>query len=282
MQNKRFISLAVFAIGMAAASLSFAGNSNGCQGNCAGGDTTNQGGNGYGGAGVGIGVGLGGNGGQGGAGGAVVGSGNSTATGGSVLGSGNSSVRTDVTTAQGQQQGQGQSQTAKGGNASQGQAQSSRNDNRSSAAGNTTATEVNVSGDTVSYNAARIPVATAYAPNISPTALCMGSTSAGIQTGSLGVSLGSSWTDANCVQLEQVRTAAAVLGDRETAAEMMCSVSDAYREARDRTGKPCGVATSVKMGAGVEGVIPVAVAQHKPEETDPIKRFRLGLPPLAR
>ena len=281
MQKNRFVSLAVFAAGMAAASLSFAGNSNGCQGNCAGGDTT-TGGNGYGGSGVGlgVGVGIGGAGGAGGSatGGSVVGSGNSSATGGSVLGSGNSSVRTDVNTSQGQKQ--GQSQVAKGGNAQQGQSQSSRNDNRSSAAGNTTATEVNVAGDSVAYQAARIPVATAYAPNISPTALCMGSSSLGVQSAVAGISVGSSWTDNNCMQLEQVRTAAAVLGDRETAAEMMCGVSDAYREARSRTGKPCGGA--VKVGAGVEGVYTPAIASVKPEETDPIKRFRLGLPPLSR
>lgn len=209
----------------------------------------------------------------------MVGSGNSSATGGAVVGSGNST--------QGQQQGQGQSQVAKGGNANQGQSQSSRNDNKSNASnqnsnansGNNAQTSVAVTGDSVSYQAARIPVATAYAPNIAPTALCALGVSAGGQGMAFGFSIGGSYIDSNCQQLEQVRTAAAVLGDRETAAEMMCGISDAYREARTRSGKPCG--SSVKMGAGVENVQPQQ-ASVKPEEMDPIKRFRLGLPPLMK
>ena len=44
--------------------------------------------------------------------------------------------------------------------------------------------------------------------------------------------------------LEQVRTVAAVLGDKEIAAEMMCEVK-AYAEARARVGKPCGSTKAV-------------------------------------
>ena len=217
----------IIAAALLAASMSAmaAQTNNGCQGNCpSGGDTVNQGGNGYGqggngygGAGgsavagaVGIGIaaggaggsggsgGAGGSGGQGGAGGSVLGSGNSSAAGGAVVGSGNSS-----------------------------------NANQSSAAGNTTS--VSVAGDTVSYRAA---ASTAYAPPIAPTALCMGSSSAGGTGMTFGFSIGTSWTDSNCMRLEQVRTVATVLKDPETAAAMMCAV-DAYREAREKIGKPC-------------------------------------------
>lgn len=225
---------------------------NGCQGNCPGGDTvnntTNQGGIGYGGTGIGVGGsgfggaggnggagGAGGAGGQGGSGGAVVGSGNSAASGGSVTGSGNSANvnRNDVS----QGQDQAQRQTANGGNA-KASGGNSRNDNASSAQGNTTNTNVAVAGDQVTYQAARIPVSTAYAPPIAPTALCMGSSSAGGTGMTFGFSIGTSWTDSNCMLLEQVRTVAVVLADKETAATMMCSV-EAYRDAREKSGKPC-------------------------------------------
>ncbi len=101
---------------------SYAGNSNGCQGNCpsdgggataTGGNATGgngYGGNGYGtggdasavGVGLGVGVGYGGEGGKGGAGGAggnasAVGLGGSGGAGGSVHGSGNSNNRNDAT-----------------------------------------------------------------------------------------------------------------------------------------------------------------------------------------
>lgn len=215
---------------------------NGCQGNCPTdtGGTVNEGGTGgtayggYGGIGIG-GVGIGGNGGAGGQGGSGGSGGNASATGGgggSVVGSGNSSNRNDLS------QGQGQSQSNK-----QGQSQSSKNDNRSSAtntnsnssSGNSSNTQVG--GDTYvsSYRAA---TSTAFAPSIAPTAVCMGSSSAGASGMSFSVSLGSSWTDGNCMLLEQVRTVAVVLADKETASAMMCTV-DAYRIAREKGGKPC-------------------------------------------
>ena len=77
--------------------------------------------------------------------------------------------------------------------------------------------------------------------------------------------------------LEQVRSVAAVLGDKETAAEMMCGV-DSYREARARTGKPCGGKAPASTASTTYD--PIMTAANKPEETDPIKRYRLGLPPL--
>lgn len=263
----------------------FAAQTNtGCQGNCPGDSITNQGGVGYGGNGgnatagaVGIAIagggtgGSGGAGGAGGAGGSVVGSGNSSATGGAVVGSGNST--------QGQQQGQ----VANGGNANQGQSQSSNSGvkgsgnsantvsgNGGNAAGNTTKTEVTVTGGDTTYQAARIPVATAYAPNIVATALCKFGVSGGGQGMTFGFSVGVSITDENCMLLEQVRTVSVILGQKEVAQEMMMAVP-AYAEAVARM-------KGVKATAGTD-VKPVSV-QAKAEYTDPIIRSRLGLPPL--
>lgn len=249
----RMKKLVLIAVAMLAMSAQAAQTNNGCQGNCpdSGGTTTNQGGIGYGGTGVGIGIGgsggaggnggaggAGGAGGQGGAGGNVVGSGNSSATGGSVLGSGNS--RNDLSQGQGQHQGQSQSANNK-----QGQSQNSRNDNQSSAsnantnsnAGNNSAQSTQVGGDTYVSNY-RAATNSAYAPPIAPTSMCMGSSSAGGTGMTFGFSIGTSWTDSNCQLLEQVRTVAVAIGDKETAAAMMCSVQ-AYREAREKSGKPC-------------------------------------------
>jgi hypothetical protein len=168
-------------------------------------------------------------------------------TGGSVRNSGNSSNRNSnrsKSVATGGKGGKG----GAGGNAS----------NTNNNGGNTQA--INVAAQE------RNGVATAYAPSIQPTAVCMGASSGGIQGMSVGVSFGSSWTDANCMLLEQVRSVAVVLHDTLTAQEMMCG-SDAYREARARTGRPCG---QKGHRANSEPV----------EYTDPIIRARLGLPPL--
>ncbi len=281
----KVIHFAAIAALVMSASAHAAQTNTGCQGNCpttgAGvGDITTQGGaggNAYGGQGgssnavsVGTGVGFGGTGGSGGAGGAggsggtggaVVGSGNSSSSS-AVNGSGNSSNRNTL--------GQGQHQTATGGavNGSGNASQSSLNDNASSAAGNTT--HVSVQGDTVSYQAARIPVATAYAPNIAPTALCKFGVSGGGQGMTFGFSVGVSITDDNCMLLEQVRTVSVILGQKEIAQEMMMAVP-AYADAVKRMqGAKSGPADDVK---------PVSVAA-KPEYTDPIVRSRLGLPPL--
>jgi hypothetical protein len=301
---KKVILTALLVLGTTSAMATVSGD-NSCQGNCpstGGGTTTNSatgGAGGTGGTGVGVGIGMGGAGGTGiGYGGTAV-SGSSSGALAGVVGSGNSSNTNANSNRNSNTQGQaqGQSQTAKGGNASQsqavvgsgnshqGQSQSSSNDNRSSASnsnsnansGNNSAQSVTVNGDT--YQASKIPVATAYAPNIAPTAVCMGSTSAGVQGMSVGVSIGSSWTDKNCMLLEQVRTTAAVLGDKETAAEMMCSV-DAYREARARTGKPCGgqAPSTTSSSDKLPKAEPQKVASA--EYTDPIVRSRLGLAPL--
>lgn len=171
------------------------------------------------------------------------------ATGGSVIGSGNSANTNTQGQQQGQAQGQMQGQAAIGvGIGGNSAANSNSNSGASSNSGGNTLTggaqtstqanSVTVNGDT--YQAQeRNPVNTAYAPSIAPTALCALGVSGGAQGVSFGLSFGKSYTDENCVLLEQVRATATVLGDRATAAEMMCAMP-AYKEARARSGKPCG------------------------------------------
>lgn len=112
----------------------------------------------------------------------------------------------------------------------------------------------------------RNPVSTAYAPSIAPTATCMGSTSAGAQGASFGISFGSTWADENCMKLEQVRVVSTVLNDARTAAQMMCGIP-AYAEAREAMGMPC------------HGVKTTAVDMPQ-QYTDPYVRARLGLSPI--
>lgn len=189
--------------------------------------------------------------GNGGAGGAVTGSGNSTnantnlqgqAQGQAIIGSGNSTNRVNTTAAA------NQSQTNAG---------------NSLTGGAVSVSVEGAKGDVyVAPAQERAPVSTAYAPHVSPTALCALGISGGAQGASFGLSFGGSFTDENCVLLEQVRTTAAVLGDRATAAEMMCGLA-AYRAARERQGKPCQKATSTAVGGN--------------EPSDPYVRRRMGL-----
>lgn len=177
----------------------------------------------------------------------MVGSGNSSAAGGAVIGSGNS--------AQGQQQGQ---------------SQSSKNDNRSNASasnsGNNAAQAVTVDGDV--YEAARIPVATAAAWAAPATAPCYATWGGGVQTAVVGASVTGGTKDLDCSTMEVARRAD-LMGEKEIAREVMCDLVQ-YRAARARRGDPCTV----------DKVEAKTVAVIVPEERDPIKRYRAGLPPL--
>lgn len=189
---------------------------------------------------------------------------------------------------QGQSQGQGQSQSVKNsGNSSSASgvknsgnsaslSSSNSGGNTQSNDGNNASTSVSVGGDT--YEAARIPVATAYAPSIAPTAPCMGSTSGGAQVAGFGFSAGGTWTDSNCQLLEQVRAVSSYLGDKETAAEMMNDVP-AYAEAKKRIADRKAGKAAVSTAAPSADVRPMASNESY---SDPIIRSRLGLPPLSK
>lgn len=186
--------------------------------------------------------------------------------GGTVTGSGNSTNAN--TNLQGQGQAQGQAIIGSGNSTNRVNTASAANQSQTNAGNSLTGGSVSVSvegakGDVyVAPAQERAPVSTAYAPHVSPTALCALGISGGAQGASFGLSFGGSFTDENCVLLEQVRTTATVLGDRATAAEMMCGLA-AYRAARERQGKPCQKTASAAAGGN--------------EPSDPYVRRRLGL-----
>jgi hypothetical protein len=146
---------------------------------------------------------------------------------------GNTNVHSKNTQRQNQTQAQRQSQSTRNQNTT-GQSTATANAAPSSA----NSENVNTHTQTINVESRRNPPSTAYAASIPPTAVCSGSTSGGAQGAAVGLSFGSSWTDKNCMLLEQVRTVAVVLGDVAVASEMLCGV-DAYREARQRIGNPC-------------------------------------------
>ena len=114
---------------------------------------------------------------------------------------------------------------ATGGTANQLQQQSSANANNS---------QTNVSTTTQPF-----PASSAQAPSIQPTAVCALSLSGGAQGALFGLSLGTSYVDANCMLLEQVRAAQAI-GAREIAQEMMMDVpsyANAVKRIAERGGK---------------------------------------------
>ena len=108
-------------------------------------------------------------------------------------------------------------------------------------------------------------VASAASVAIMPTTVCAGTTAGGAQGASFGFSFGTSWTDENCMLLEQIRTVVLVLGETEIAAEMLCNIPS-YRDARERLGKACAPRVSVHSA-------PVS----SPDLSDPYIRARLGL-----
>lgn len=217
--------------------------------------------------------------------------------GASVLGSGNSSNLNSNTNMQGQAQGQQQGQAAigvgiggEGGRAvsssSSGSSSTSGASATSNSGGNTmvggrqdttnnnqSGANVTVTGDT--YQAQeRNPVNTAYAPSIAPTALCALGVSGGAQGVSFGLSFGKSYTDENCVLLEQIRATATVLGDRATAAEMMCDLPS-YKAARARAGKPCGqpATPAAKPAVSASAPAPTAVSGYTGNDPYVLKRL---------
>lgn len=217
--------------------------------------TGGHGGNGYGGSAIATG-------GQGGAGGYVRDSGNSNN-----LNSNSNSNRNDNSNSNRNAQGQ-----------LQGQTQSSRNDNSNSNAGNNSSQNVTVQGDT--WDAARIPVSTAYSGNLtSSNGACMGSSSAGAQGVGFGLSFGTTWTDTSC-DMRYDAEALRLAGLPRAALARLCQKSE-IASAMEASGTPC---PAVKV-APLASVATAPGAQASTGDkgytgTDPIVRARLGLPPL--
>jgi hypothetical protein len=80
----------------------------------------------------------------------------------------------------------------------------------------------NIGNNIFNTEAARFPTATAIAPAmVSSNDTCMGSSSAGISTVSIGISLGTTWRDDNCVMLKNSRELWN-MGLRNAAVARMC------------------------------------------------------------
>ena len=242
------------------AGLAFAGNSNGCQGNCpatttGGGTTSSNAASTATGVGVGVGVGVG----YGGSGGSATG-GTSSATGGSVTGSGNSTAfvsnsgnaHVATTVMQGQQQGQAQQQAAYGGAGGSASSTSSSSSGGNTLAASTGSMSVSVNGDT--YQAqARNPVSSAWAaPLAASNGTCMGSTSAGAQGVTIGLSVGTTWTDENC-NARYDAIAIKALGHERAAWARLCQ-QPAIRKAYEAAGTPCPEAPKGDQKAAAAGV----------------------------
>jgi hypothetical protein len=100
-----------------------------------------------------------------------------------------------------------------------------------------------VEGDT--YNQARnrrIPVSTAYAASLtSGIDTCLGSASAGVQTGIIGVSLGGTKRDRICETIKLSRELHH-MGMREGAVQLLC-IDERVRIAMQNAGTPCEAVT---------------------------------------
>lgn len=199
-------------------------------------------------------------GGQGGAGG------NAYSTSGVVVKNGNTN---NVTSKNTQTQAQAQKQSNR---QTQSTASSAQGGKASAVSGPSSSSvhESNNASQAVRVDSPDVPVSTAYAPNISPTAVCSGAAGIGATGRSFGFSFGTSFTEENCMLLEQVRIVSTTLGDRAAAEELMCGV-ERYREARARMGRPCLVDSQPKDQK---------VMNSTYDEKDPFIRRRLGLPPL--
>lgn len=220
-------------------------------------------------------LGNGGNGGQGGAGGRGGDGGNAVGHGGHGGHGGNATAgaaaaasaasSANAAAVQGQQQGQLQGQA-------QGQQQQAiSGGNKLTNEGNNAAQSTSVKVD-----APTIPVATAYAaPLAASNGTCMGSSSVGGQGVTVGVSFGTTWTDAECNRrYNSIRMQE--LGQTAAAVALMCQDAD-VAAAMDMAGTPC----PTKKAAASSASAAPAGFEHA-NLADPIIARRAGLPaPLA-
>lgn len=145
------------------------------------------------------------------------------------------SVTTGLTTANGGLGGSASSTTGDitangglgglGGNASVSTGDSILSTGSSTSQGGQSFSSGNTSGNiaiNANYNAAKIPVSTAYSPANLPTAPCMGSTSMGLTSVMFGFSSGSSWEPTECMILEMARSFSQD-GQLEDAQAVRCS-----------------------------------------------------------
>lgn len=124
---------------------------------------------------------------------AVANGGNAVATGGNANANNNNNIKNDLSQTQAQNQSQSQNTNVSTGDVDA----SSKSESNVEGSGNST---VNVEGDSTVYKAAKIPVASAYAPTVivSGDDSCLKAKSAGVQAQILGISFGKTTTDQDC------------------------------------------------------------------------------------
>ena len=124
---------------------------------------------------------------------------------------------------------------------------------------------VRVEGDTyIHARNRRIPVSTAYAaPLTSGIDTCLGSASAGVQTGILGVSLGGTKRDRICETIKLSRELHH-MGMREGAVQLLC-IDERVRVAMQNAGTPCEAVTYAPPMAYDEPPSPVEYAPPPPK-----------------
>jgi hypothetical protein len=116
------------------------------------------------------------------------------------------------------------------------------------------------SHDTYNSSGTRYGVATAVGPGLtSSNDTCMGSTSAGVQGMSLGISVGSTWEDKNCRMLKNSRELYN-MGYRGAAIKLMCNSDSDTRAALEQTGVDCGESKEAWEKNGEK----VAIVQRPP------------------
>lgn len=251
-----------------------------CQGNGGSGGAGGTGGQGGNGLGVGVGVGIANAAAIAAANAAAAANSNATATGGNATATGGNARQGQ---AQGQQQGQQQSSrnrnTANGGTGGQATATGGNSGGNTMTTGNVTVE--GDKGDTyVAPAQERNPVATAYAaPLVSTNGTCMGSSSAGGQGASIGLSFGTTWTDNNCdIRYDAEALRAAGLPDAARA--RLCQKAE-IAKAMEAVGTPCQDLGAARRVSAILNGATVATTEVTPVPyQDPIIRARLGLPPL--
>lgn len=120
-------------------------------------------------------------------------------------------------------------------NVATGNQSASSNQDQSQSTSNSNNSSFVVEGDAAQ---ARNPVSTAYAaPLTAGFDTCMGSSTAGAQGIGFGISLGSTWTDKNCVRLKNARELAS-MGYSKASVQLLCQNKD-IAEAMEAAGTPC-------------------------------------------
>ena len=110
-------------------------------------------------------------------------------------------------------------------------------------------------------------------PLVSSNDTCMGSASGSVNAPGFGLSVGKTYTDANCVMLKNSRELWN-MGMKAAALALMCTDA-ANREALELTGFECPQTTRNKADSQKQA------HAEQAQYTDPYVRMRMGLAPLA-